>query len=427
MTNSDDVYITSASFGLTRSCNLRCSYPCFTHGCTSGSMSWATAKRSVEFLLDNAVKVKHARAVDIAFWGGEPLLEWDLLQKIVVYAEQLGEAMSVPVTFGGTTNGTLLTPEKFDFLDEHKVLFMVSFDGTKETHDLHRKFVNGDGSHDVVLANLKHALKRWPFYRVRMSPTTERISNFYEDMKYIFELGVNHIMFSPAYESNFTEEHWKIFEEQSCKLIDYMAEQRRAGRELEVEHFRSYVAPDNSKYPCGAGRHYVHINHEGYIFACHRFEKFDDHRPYMEREFCLGDVRHGIVKHGVRDMFINFSPVCKGGSCWGTNVCWGGCYAVNYDLTGDIRKAPESVCNYVKAQTNISKYYAKVLGVTKGNRSGNCICDFSYYTGPVEPAHQPVLSFEEKRLMGAMFVDIGKRLQAIESRLERLENGRKEA
>ena len=375
--------ITRASLNLTRNCNLRCTYPCFTNGCVIGSMSWEIAKRAVDFLFKEADRCQGAdRAVEISFWGGEPLLEWELLKQIAIYAKDRSSTTGIPVSFGGTTNGVLLTPEKFDFLDEYKIFFMISFDGTPETHDYHRRFRDGKGSHKVVEDNLKSALARWPFYRVRLSPFAERIDHFFEDIKYIFDLGCNYIMFSPVYESNFTDEHWKIWEEECYRVVDYMKQLRQAGRNVEIEHFKTYTGPDNSRWPCGAGRHYLHINHEGYIFSCHRSEKFDDPRPYLEQELCLGHIDMGITKPQVRQQFIDFQPKCKGNECWGTSPCWGGCYAINWDFLRDITKPYEGICKYVEMQKKVSQYYRQVLGpdMSYSTGTGSCICNNMCYS-----------------------------------------------
>ncbi len=373
--------ITNASLILTRSCNLACDY-CFTHGCTAGDMPWEVAQRAVDFLFNNA-KDSKLRSVEISFWGGEPLLKWELLKQIVIYAKRVSNETAIPVTFGGTTNGVLLTKDKFDFLDEHKVLFMVSFDGTPETHNTYRKFKSGLGSHDIIVKNLKDALQRWPQYRVRMSPFADRIDHFFDDIKYIFDLGCNYIMFSPVYESNFTDEHWKIWEEQCYKVVDYMKVLRDAGRPVEIEHFKSYIKSDNSNRACGAGVFYANIDIDGAIDVCHRFLKYDDPRPWTERPYCIGHIDYGITRPDIKAKFENPDhSACGDCPRLGDTPCHSGCTAVNYDFTGNPFTPYQGICNYVNMQKRVSQYYYKILGCTASELNNvSCFCHMAQYMG----------------------------------------------
>jgi len=385
--------ITRASINLTRSCNLACDY-CFAHkpSCHR-SMTFDVAQRAVDWLIGNAKSLQgREREIEIAFWGGEPLLEWSLLQKIVCYAEEKGAQHAVGVRFSGTTNGTLLTPEKFDFLDTHKIFFLISWDGTPETHNKYRHFRGGRGSAEIIEINLKEVLKKWPFYQVRMSPYASAIGNFFNDVKYIFDFGINKMMFSPVYESNFTDEDWRTWEEQCYKVVDYIASLRAQGRQIDITHFSGYMSGDASCWPCGAGRFYVGIDVDGAIYPCHRFNKFDDMRPWEEKEVCIGHIDRGITRPEFRQSFIDFHPQC--GKCphIEDTPCHGGCYAINFDFTGHIDTHHIGICKYVDMQKRVSKYYKeKVMNEEKVScmpylgKDMSCGCYNSYYTGTVKP------------------------------------------
>lgn len=365
--------ITRASLNLTRACNLACSYPCFTYGCTKGSMPFETARKIVDFLANQAAE-SGEKSIEISFWGGEPLIEWNLLKQIVLYTKAAIHP-AISVSFGGTVNGTLLTTEKLDFLNEHNILFMVSIDGTQETHDFYRKSPQGFGSHKIIMRNMEKVLEKWPNYRVRMGPTADNIHRFYEDVKYLFDFGFNYIMFSPVYEGNWTEERWNIWEDQCYKVIDYMAELRKQGRMVEIEHFKSYISIDDSHWPCGASRNYVGFDIDGAIYPCHRFNKFNDNRPWQEKEVCIGHIDYGITRPEFRQKFIEFHPTNCGNCAYFNNTpCHGGCYAINYDFTGDINTAPDVLCRYVKLQKKVSEYYKEKIGINPINNGKNCIC-----------------------------------------------------
>lgn len=364
--------ITNASFNLTQGCNLKCGY-CFTYGQTAKRMHFEVGKRCIDFLFTNARDAQPTqlnggkRSIDISFWGGEPLLEWNLLKDLVGYGETKKD-QGVKITFGGTTNGTLLTEDKIPFLDEHKVLFMVSLDGTQETHDKFRTFGGGKGSHALIMQNMEKVLKKWPFYRIRMSPYADGVHRFYEDIKYLVDHGMYNIMFSPVYESGWKEEHWKIWEDECYKVVDLIAEKRTKGIKIEIEHFKSYTGIDNSKWPCGAGRFYIGFDVDGAIYPCHRFNKFTDKRDWKEKEVCIGHVDHGITNPEFKSKFIDYQPMgCGECSFYSTTPCHGGCYAVNHDLTGSIQTPPKDLCRYVEMQKSVSEYYKEKVEIGRAH------------------------------------------------------------
>lgn len=377
--------ITNASLNLTQSCNLQCTY-CFTHGKTDKVMTLETAQHIVDFLYKNASEADikdlngNRRNVEISFWGGEPLTEWELLKKIVLYAEKV-RPKDVSLHFGGTTNGVLLTPEKFDFLDKHKIYFMISLDGTAETHNRFRRTKNDKGSHELIMKNIPAIIEKWPFYRVRTSPYPERINHFYEDVKYLIDNKLYYIMFSPVYENKWTEKHWEMWENQCMKIVDLMAEYKKKGITIHIEHFKSYVRADSSKWPCGAGRFYVGFDTDGSIWPCHRFNKFGDLRPWQEKEMCIGHVDYGITRPKIREMFMDsWNPQgCNGCDFFNNTPCHGGCYALNYDLEGSINKAHSGICRYVKMQKKVSMYYNEKIKDTTPKMGGSCVCNNMCY------------------------------------------------
>lgn len=449
--------ITRASFNLTRACNLACSY-CFTNGCRPGDMSEDIGKRAIDFLFKNAARAtdRLERQVEVSFWGGEPLLKWELLKTLAVYAKDVSKRTAIPVNFGGTTNGILLTPEKFDFLDEIGCKFMVSLDGTPETHNFYRKFRGtGWGSHEVTKINFQAALRRWKDYRPRMGLIAERVDHFYEDMKYLFDLGADYLTFSPVYEGPWTDEKWAIWEEQAKRVIDYMVELKAQGRNPQVHHFDGYRSKDNSQYPCGAGRFYVGIDIDGAIYPCHRFNKFDDNRSWQEKETCIGHVDHGITRPEFRKYFIEWKANC--GDCARLNdtPCHGGCYASRWDFMGTFETIPNVVCKYVEAQKRVSDYYKEKFPMEEHRNAQSCIChnmcysegteneirmpdqastetcvcNNTTYDGPLDAQARP-LTFDERQrrsvagippaeraAIGAIFKDIDVRLRKIEEKL----------
>lgn len=377
--------ITKATLNLTRSCNFRCPW-CFTHGHGEGNMSFETARKIVDFLFENAKRINDY--VEISFWGGEPLLRWELLKEITIYATRKSMQTGIQVRFGGTTNGSLLTPDKFDFLDRYKILFLFSFDGSKKTHDKYRRFSNGEGSYDLCLNNLKEALKKWPIYRTRLSLSADNVDTFFEDMKTMIDLGIDHLIFSPVYETDWNDEKWAIFIEQSKQLVDYIAHLREKGKKVTIEHFVSYVQKDASKWPCGAGRFYCGFDYDGSAGPCHRFLKFDDNRPWYEKEYVIGhiDEKPFITNPEFRYKFLRFYPKCTPDCIGLDTACNGGCYAVNWDFNKDITKPYSQLCKYSVAQKIVSMYYKeKVMDrfheVSCAPHQGMCQCFNTRFDG----------------------------------------------
>ena len=440
--------IVNSTFSLTQECNLRCAY-CFTHGKSNKKMSLDTGKRCVDFLIHNAKDAEleqlpyKKRLIDICFWGGEPLLEWELLKQITLYAETVSRENAIFVNFGGTTNGTLLTPDKIPFLKDHNVSFMISLDGGQKTHNWYRKTVTGKGSHTTIMKNMVHILKAWPNCRVRMSPFPERIDNFYNDAKYLFEHGVTNFMFSPVYENNWTKDTWDIWEKESYKVVDLVADYRKKGIRIEIEHFKSYQCGTVSDWPCGAGRFYVGFDADGAIYPCHRFIKFNDDRDWREKETCFGHVDCGITRPEFRKLFIDFfnPESCKDCESFTGTPCHGGCYALNYDLMGDVRKHPDKECEYVSMQKKVSEYYKDKIGREDSKLHGcvcrnmcylentpeeikniddsgrQCICDFhANYTGSLDPSVARPL--ELKTITPQEVMDL---LRKLEARVKNLE------
>lgn len=286
-------------------------------------------------------------------------MEWDLLKRLARYARKKTRE-KIDLELGGTTNGTLLTKDKFSFLQEHGIFFLVSLDGTQKTHDYYRKTIGGKGTHSIIMKNMEKALKWWPFYRVRMSPYPSGVHRFYADVKYLLSHGIHNFMFSPVFEAKWEERHWKSWEEQCYRVIDLIAGYKKKGIFIDVEHFRTYSFRDNSCWPCGAANHYVGFDVDGGIYPCHRFIKFDG-KGWQEKEICIGHVAKGILKPRLREEFIYFQPIrCKRCDHWYSTPCHGGCYAVNYDLNGSIEKP--ATCRYIDMQAKVSKYYMKKVG-----------------------------------------------------------------
>lgn len=330
---------------------------CFAYGKSNKRMSFETGQKCINYLLTNVSEANinnlpnKRREIEVGFWGGEPLLEWDLIKDLTNYAITTDKSKDILIKFSGTTNGILLTEDKFNFMEDNGLVFLVSIDGTQETHDCFRKFRNGFGSHAVIMRNMEKVLKRWPQNSVRMSVSADRVKHFFEDISYLRSAGFKDIMFSPVWETDWTEEKWNIFEEQYREVVKLNLDKR----DFRMQHLESYAQPSYpSRFPCGAGRFYCGFSTEGAIFACHRFDKHDCDKPWWENEICLGHVDAGIMRTDFRQKFLERDrcPDCS----FNLTQCNGGCPASNYDLSGSTTQI-YMMCRYAEIMKRVADWW----------------------------------------------------------------------
>lgn len=347
--------ITSITLDLTTACPLNCSY-CFTNLSKGkykiSDLTLEQGKKTIDWLLKPEVR-GDSKEVDIAFWGGEPLARFDLIKDLVLYGEKRGTEEGVRVSFNGTTNVVLFTQEKIDFFKEHNILFLLSIDGRKETHDRHRVFKDGSGSFDVIDKNIDAILKAWPYAQVRLSYSEENIETFAEDVKYLYERGFQHIAYSPVCEGEWPEEKLEALRNTWDEIADWWLDLRKKGSAPYIKYIKdgctTSVFPEGKHSPCGAGRGYVGIATDGSIYPCHRFHKFNDDREWYEKEYCLGHIDYGILNQEWRENFIKWDSdrdlpsKCKSCPSWKVN-CNGGCWATNWDLNDTLSHSPEVFC-----------------------------------------------------------------------------------
>lgn len=361
----------ATTLDLTEGCNLACDY-CFTHSLHKPrKLPFELGKRIIDWWLPQTdPKTK----TDIQFWGGEPILEWKLLQKLVLYIEELNKSLGRNIEFGGTTNGVLFTPEKAEWGLKHNCYFMFSIDGIKIVHDAHRKFPNGEGSFDIVVKNFKEVKKVFPRLKARASISAFSVPYFLDTIQFfVEELGIDNIAFSPVFEDDWNVNVLANVEEQFELVINYAAKRAKEGSPIVLKHLFDEATlgcqPSNPMNPCGAANGYSGWSVDGFLFPCHRFNKHGlttEQRAVLPTiiarpkgdsfEWCNFDWRKQFVEF--KD---NPSEECLACDLFGHSVCHGGCYAVNFDMTGDIHKAPKSECDYNRIQHETGVKYKKLM------------------------------------------------------------------
>lgn len=282
----------------TTECNLRCTY-CYGLKIENDELDSESAKKIVDWFLDQA----YAKEKGISFYGGEPFLKWDLIKKIVNYAKEKCPSMK----FSATTNGTLLDKEKVDFINEHFSNLTISIDGDKDTHNLHRKTIDGSGSFDLIDFDLISKIKVDFFINSVVTPKT--VMNVYSNAVFFHKKKIKQmITLSPDFD--WTDEKITIYLKQFERLSEYYVWCYENNKNPEfVNIFDQLMKVRNSKskrdYSCGAGRNSFTITPSGDVYPCHRF--------YTDKIMKLGNIFGEIDLKELEDR--NYFKIRDGEKC----------------------------------------------------------------------------------------------------------------
>ena len=332
-------------------CNFRCRY-CFAdegaYHSKRESMSLETAKAAVDFLIKNSGKRK---VLEMDFFGGEPLMNFDVLKKTVEYAKAEGEKAGKKFLFTTTTNALLLNDEVIEFFNAEMENVVLSLDGRKEVHDAIRKSVNGKGTFDLIIDKIKKfiSLRGNKSYYVRGTFTAKNL-DFAKDVVFIAEQGVDSISMEPVVteipDLQITKEHLPTIEKEYENLCEEYLKFHEEGKGFNFFHFNIDLegGPCLSKRvsACGAGNEYFSVVPNGDLYPCHQFAGDPDFR--------MGSVTEGIVRPELREKFKNSCLFTrkKCENCFAKFICSGGCSANNYHFNGDIDEPYETTCAMMK-------------------------------------------------------------------------------
>ena len=327
---------------ISHDCNLRCKY-CFADtGCFGGDrshMSSEVGKAAIDFVIRSSGKRKN---IEIDFFGGEPLMNFDTVKEIIEYARKREKEADKKFRFTITTNGLLLNEERMKYINENMDNVVLSIDGRKEVNYKVRIRVDGSGSYDSILPKfMKMAeLRDQDRYYVRGTFTGYN-TDFSKDVLHLADLGFKQISVEPVvapdgcgYELK-EDDLEKIYGEYEALAKEYAA---RFDTERWFNFFHFMV--DLQQGPCvakrlsgcGSGHEYVAVTPQGEIYPCHQFVGNGD--------FKMGDVFNGIERTDIQDTFKNSNVYTKEkcSGCWAKFYCSGGCPANAYNFNKDINK-----------------------------------------------------------------------------------------
>ena len=349
----DRDYIKAVCLNIIHGCNLRCKY-CFAdegeYNGHKGVMSVETAKKAIDYVVKRSGP---RRNIEIDLFGGEPTMIMDTIKEIIAYARENEKAWKKNIRFTMTTNATLLNEDMMDFMDKEMGNIILSLDGRKEVNDNVRIKVDGSGSYDDILPNIKRMIEKRDkskHYYVRGTFTGAN-TDFYEDVKAMVNEGFREISIEPVvlekgHFLELKEEHLPEIFENYDKLYNEMLRRKKEGDEFNFYHFNIDLNGGPCVYKrisgCGAGFEYVAITPQGEVYPCHQF--------VGKEELKLGDIYNDTYDAELGKKFkkahIYNKPKCR--ECWARFYCSGGCQANNFAFNGNMNIPYEIGCKMQK-------------------------------------------------------------------------------
>lgn len=333
-------------------CNLNCSYCFASQGKYHGDralMSFEVGKRALDFLIENSGK---RRNLEVDFFGGEPLMNWDVVKQLVQYARSVEKEHNKNFRFTLTTNGILIDEDVIAFANKEMSNVVLSLDGRKEINDLKRVDYAGNGSYDRIVPKFQELVKSRGGKGYYMRGTfTHANPDFTKDVFHMADLGFTELSMEPVVSSPddpaaLTPEDIEIVKEHYEILAKEMIQRKKEGRGFTFYHYMLDLTEGPCVYKrisgCGSGTEYMAVTPWGDLYPCHQFVGDDAYK--------LGDIWNGVTNEALREDFRSCNayarPDCK--DCWAKLYCSGGCAANAYHASGSIRGIYEPGCELFK-------------------------------------------------------------------------------
>ncbi|MCH5249739.1 MAG: thioether cross-link-forming SCIFF peptide maturase [Lachnospiraceae bacterium] len=329
-------------------CNLACKY-CFAqegeyHG-RRALMSFEVGKKALDFLVDNSGNRVN---LEVDFFGGEPLLNWDVVKQLVEYGRSIEKEHNKKFRFTLTTNGILLNDEIMEFVNKEMGNIVLSIDGRKEVNDRMRPHRGGQGSYDEIVPKFVKAAKSRDQMNYYVRGTyTRNNPDFAEDVGHLADLGFEQISVEPVVAGEDTDYSLReedvpaLLKEYDKLALEYL-KRRKEGKAFNFFHFMIDLkgGPCVAKRlsGCGSGNEYLAVTPWGDFYPCHQFVGNED--------FIMGNVDEGITRDDIRNEFKNCNVYTKEKcrDCFAKFYCSGGCCANSYQFSGNINDVYELGC-----------------------------------------------------------------------------------
>ncbi|MBR6767788.1 MAG: thioether cross-link-forming SCIFF peptide maturase [Clostridia bacterium] len=329
-------------------CNLNCAYCFASQGKYHGDralMSFEVGKRALDFLIENSGS---RRNLEVDFFGGEPLMNWDVVKQLVEYARTQEKIHNKNFRFTLTTNGMLIDDEVIEFSNREMSNVVLSLDGRKEVHDRLRVDYAGNGSYDRIVPKFKKFVEARGGKNYYMRGTfTHANPDFTNDIFHMADMGFTELSMEPVVcaaddPAALTPDDLETVKGQYELLAEEMLRREAEGRPFTFYHYMIDLTGGPCIYKrlsgCGSGTEYMAVTPWGDLYPCHQF--------VGEEAYKLGDIWNGVSNTALREEFRSCNAYareeCK--DCWAKLYCSGGCAANAYHATGTIRGVYEPGC-----------------------------------------------------------------------------------
>ena len=355
---------------IAHTCNLNCEYCFASQGKYHGDravMSFEVGKRALDFLIENSGS---RRNLEVDFFGGEPLMNFDVVKQMVAYARSIEKEHNKNFRFTLTTNGLLIDDDVIEFANKECSNVVLSLDGRKEIHDRYRVDYAGNGSWDRIVPKFQKLVEARGGKNYYMRGTfTHANPDFLKDIQQMLDLGFTELSMEPVVcapgdPSELTEEDLPIVMEQYEKLAELMLKKDAEGDPFTFYHYMIDLTGGPCIYKrisgCGSGTEYMAVTPWGDLYPCHQF--------VGEEKFKLGNIWDGVSNTAIQEEFASCNvyarPECH--DCWAKLYCSGGCAANAYHSTGSIKGVYKYGCELFRKRMECAIMLA-VARIFEGN------------------------------------------------------------
>ena len=371
-------------------CNLNCAYCFASQGKYHGEralMSFEVGRQALDFLMDNSGTRTN---LEVDFFGGEPLMNFDVVKQLVAYARSVEKQRGKNFRFTLTTNGMLIDDDVIDFANRECANVVLSLDGRKEINDRTRVDFAGNGSYDRIVPKFKRLVEARGGKNYYMRGTfTHANPDFTKDVFHMADLGFSELSMEPVVcapddPAALTPADLEIVKEQYEILAKDMLRREKEGKPITFYHYMIDLTGGPCIYKrisgCGSGTEYMAVTPWGDLYPCHQF--------VGDEKFKMGDVWHGVTNTALREEFrscnVYARPECS--DCWAKLYCAGGCAANAYHATGSIKGVYKAGCELfrkriecaimMKVDEDMRAEAERTLSAQSGNDCGDCgSCD----------------------------------------------------
>lgn len=341
-------------------CNINCTYCFASQGEFKGPRSlldFETGKKALDFLVDRS---GNRRNLEVDFFGGEPLMNFQVVKDLVDYGRSIETATGKNFRFTLTTNAVLLDDAIIDYVNEHMHNVVLSIDGRKETNDRMRPTGNGKGTYDVIVPKIKALVEKRgnKSYYVRGTFTHHNL-DFSEDVLHLADLGfkntsIEPVVSEPQHAYTIQEADLPQIKSEYEKLAEAMIKRKKEGNDFQFFHFNIDLGQGpcliKRVVGCGAGSEYVAVTPEGDIYPCHQF--------VGQPEFSMGNLHqetfNGDIATQFADAHVYSKETCQ--TCWAKFYCSGGCHANAFNFNQDIMVPYSIGCEMEKKRIECALY-----------------------------------------------------------------------